>query len=49
MTIRAVFLDVDDTLVDYQTAARAAFHFADFSCKCQPLVEQLDELLVTLV
>jgi putative hydrolase of the HAD superfamily len=24
--IRAVFLDVDDTLVDYQTAARAAFH-----------------------
>jgi putative hydrolase of the HAD superfamily len=25
MTVRAVFLDVDDTLVDYQTAARAAF------------------------
>jgi putative hydrolase of the HAD superfamily len=28
MTVRAVFLDVDDTLVDYQTAARAAFENA---------------------
>ena len=26
MTIRAVFLDVDDTLVDYQHAATSAFH-----------------------
>ncbi len=26
MTIRAVFLDVDDTLVDYQYAATSAFH-----------------------
>jgi putative hydrolase of the HAD superfamily len=28
MTVRAVFLDVDDTLVDYQTASRAAFESA---------------------
>lgn len=28
MTVRAVFLDVDDTLVDYQMAARAAFENA---------------------